>query len=193
MRFITFLPMLLLLLPDEASAHVGLHVQASFADGLSHPFSGFDHILAMLAVGMWAGWLGGSCRWAIPAGFVIAAATGFLIGLGGSELAGLVEQGIAVSLVCLGALLYLRARLSLLTGLPLVACFGLFHGLAHGSEVASGDGVWMFMGGFLAATAFLHWAGLLFERLAAREIMLRLGGAGIAAVGLLAVSVNMMS
>jgi len=184
--------MLILLLPGEASAHVGLHVQASFTGGLSHPFSGLDHILAMLAVGMWAGWLGGNYRWAIPAGFVTAAAGGFLAGLGGSDALALVEQGVAVSLVGIGALLYLHARLSLAAGLPLVACFGLFHGLAHGSEVASGDGAWVFMGGFLAATVFLHWVGLLLGRTVIQEMVLRLGGAGIAVTGLLAASMNMM-
>lgn len=191
MRFMIFLPVLILLLPAEASAHVGLHAQATFSSGLFHPFSGLDHILAMLAVGMWAGWLGGSFRWTIPAGFVAAAAAGFLLGLDGSEAFGLIEQGIAISLVGLGVLLALRARLSLTIGLPLVAVFGLFHGLAHGSEVSSGGGEWLFMSGFLAATVCLHLCGFSLGSMAMREALLRVSGAGIAAVGLVTVVMNL--
>lgn len=185
------LPILICLLPAEASAHVGFHGPAGLVGGLAHPFTGLDHILAMLAVGMWAGWLGGRLRWAIPVGFVVAAATGFLVGLGGGALLGVVEQGIAMSLVGLGLLLFFRARLSLAFGLPLMGAFGLFHGLAHGSEVAMGAGEWLFMAGFLASTAFLHLAGVLFGMLVGtREMLLRLGGAAIAANGLLPVISN---
>ena len=188
---ILLLPVLILMLPGEASAHVGIHGPAGLVGGLLHPFSGLDHILAMLAVGMWAGWLGGTFRWAIPAGFVSAAAAGFLLGLGGSEASGLVEQGIALSLVGLGSLLFFRARLTLAAGLLLMAAFGLFHGLAHGSEVAHGAGEWLFMAGFLASTVFLHLAGILLGTLGTKETMLRLGGAGIAATGLLLVATNL--
>lgn len=188
---ILLLPVLILLLPDEASAHVGIHGPAGLVGGLVHPFTGFDHILAMLAVGMWAGWLGGKLRWAIPAGFVTAAAAGFLLGLGGSEISALVEQGIALSLVGLGGLLFFRARLSPAVGLPLVAAFGLFHGLAHGSEMAKGSSEWLFMAGFLTSTAVLHLAGILLGMVRMQNAVLRLGGAGIAATGMFLVTMNL--
>jgi len=174
---------MIILLPGEASAHIGIHGPAGLAGGLMHPFSGLDHILAMLAVGMWSGWLGGRFRWAIPAGFLGAAAAGFLIGVGEGAASALVEQGVALSLVGLGALLFFRARLPLMVGLPLVVAFGLFHGLAHGSE--AGDDPWSFMGGFLISTALLHLAGLLLGKLPLQAGLLRIGGTGITAAGML--------
>ena len=182
---------LLLLIPGAAEAHVGLHNNpAGLSTGMLHPFSGLDHILAMVAVGMWAGWLGNRFRWSVPVGFVSAAAIGFLLGINGSEAFGMVEQGIAMSLVGLGALLFFRARLTLPVALPLIAAFGVFHGLAHGSEVAVGAGMWLFMAGFVSSTACLHLAGVLIGMSAAKEIFLRLGGAGIATAGILLVALN---
>ncbi len=180
--------LILLLFPLEAAAHTGAHDAAGLVGGLAHPFSGFDHILAMLAVGMWAGWLGGSYRWIIPSGFVSAAAAGFLLGLGGNTF-GPVEQGIALSLIVLGGVLFFRARLALPIGLPLVAIFGLFHGLAHGAEV-SNSGEWLFMAGFLASTASLHAAGLLCGIAGTKTAILRIAGAAIATTGLLLVTTN---
>lgn len=182
---ILMLTTVLLLLPDEASAHVGIGGPSGLVGGVMHPFSGFDHMLAMVAVGMWAGWLGGCFKWMIPAAFVSSAAIGFLFGIGGSEAFGLVEQGIALSLVGLGALLCFQARLTLSVGLPLIAAFGLFHGLAHGSEVATGSGVWPFMAGFLASTALLHLAGLFIGMVQTKAVTLRVSGAAIASVGVL--------
>lgn len=184
-RVLMLLVSIILLLPGEAMAHVGVSGSSGLTGGIMHPFSGLDHMLAMVAVGMWAGWLGGRLRWIIPAGFVSAAAIGFLFGLGGSEAFGLIEQGIALSLVGLGALLFFRARLTLPIGLSLMTAFGLFHGLAHGSEVATGSGQWTFMAGFLAATVLLHMAGVLIGMVQTKAITLRLSGAAIASVGIL--------
>ena len=187
MQFLCLL--LILLLPGEAAAHVGVHGPSGLSGGLLHPFSGVDHILAMLAVGIWGGWQGGRHQWLIPAGFVAAAAAGFLLGIGGGALFGVIEQGIALSLVGLGALLFFRARLTLAVGLPLVALFGLFHGLAHGSEVAMDAGVWLFMTGFLSATLALHLIGLFIggSVMSAKPLTLRIGGAAIAMTGVMLV------
>lgn len=185
-RVLMLMVSIIFLLPGEAAAHVDVVGGSSGLNGgIMHPFSGIDHMLAMVAVGIWAGLLGGRFRWMIPACFVTAAAIGFLFGVGGSEAFGLIEQGVSLSLVGLGALLFFRAQLTLSIGLPLIATFGMFHGLAHGSEVAVGLGQWHFMVGFLVSTSLLHLTGVLAGMVQTKAITLRVGGAVIASVGFL--------
>jgi urease accessory protein len=148
---------LALLIATPALAHVDPSGHGIVA-GLSHPFAGADHLLAMGAVGVYAAILGGARRWMLPLGFVLGMTGGF-----GAALAGLslpfVEPMIAASVVVLGMLIALAARLGPVAPGLLVAGFGLFHGHAHGSEL--GDAAaFGFGAGFVFSTLALHAAGV---------------------------------
>ncbi|MBR0568876.1 HupE/UreJ family protein [Azoarcus sp. L1K30] len=139
-----------------ASAHTG-HGTTGFSAGFAHPFSGIDHLLAMLAVGVYAAQQQGAVRWALPAGFVAAMLGGAALGAAGMQLP-LVETGISVSVLVLGLLIAFVVRLPLAAALPLVAAFAVFHGFAHHAEKGSAS-MLVFAAGFAAATASLHGAG----------------------------------
>ena len=177
-----FLTLAALLAPMPALAHgAGDHVHGVVA-GLMHPVTGLDHILAMVAVGLWAGLLGGRAMLALPAAFLGGMALGGVLGLGGTGFP-MMEAGILASVIILGALVASSARLSLVAALPLVAAFGLLHGNAHGLELADGTGAFGYALGFLAATAALHGAGVVGAlRLAALPV--RIAGGAMAAVTL---------
>ncbi|RYI96585.1 MAG: HupE/UreJ family protein, partial [Acetobacteraceae bacterium] len=120
-----------LLLPGTALAHPGGALSHGLLAGFSHPFSGADHLLAMVAVGLWAGLSGGAARLALPGGFLGGMALGALLGLSGVALP-MAEAGILASVIVLGALAALAVRPPLVLGVALAAGFGLLHGHAHG-------------------------------------------------------------
>jgi urease accessory protein len=159
---------------------------AGFAQGFAHPLSGIDHLLAMVAVGLWAAQLGGRALWAVPAAFVGMMALGGIAGGVGAPLP-MVELGIAGSLVVLGVLVALSSRLPVAVSAALVGLLALFHGHAHGTELPETASALAYGLGFIAATAALHGlgvaVGVTLRRDAAR-ILVRIGGAGIAATGL---------
>lgn len=130
-----------------------------FTGGALHPLGGLDHLLAMVAVGLWAAQLGGRARWAVPAAFMAALAAGAGLGAGGTTF-GWMEQAIAASVLALGLLVVTATRLSLATGMGLAALFALFHGLAHGAEMPANTHGLGYGLGFLVATAALHAAGV---------------------------------
>ncbi|ATE61442.1 HupE/UreJ family protein [Thauera sinica] len=167
-----------------ALAHPG-HETASFFSGFSHPFGGLDHLLAMLAVGLYAAQRQGAARLALPAGFVLAMLAGAGLGAMGVALPA-VESGIALSVLVFGLLIALAARLPLAAGLPLVAAFALFHGYAHHAEIG-GAALASYAAGFALATAALHACGYLLARwmpeTAAAQRLKRAAGAAIAGVG----------
>jgi urease accessory protein len=178
---------LLLILPlaavPLAQAHPG-HGIHSFAAGLQHPLSGYDHLLAMIAVGLWAVQLGGRARWALPLMFVSAMVLGAMAGLSGFAVPG-VDRWILASVFALGLLIAGAARLPLGAGLGLVALAGAFHGLAHGAEMPLSANNLHFLAGMVATTALLHAAGVGLGLAAQKRSMalLRLAGAGIVAGG----------
>jgi len=152
-----------LLAPVPALAHEGGdHVHGLLA-GLAHPVGGLDHVLAMLAVGLWAGICGGRAAWLLPAGFLGGMALGGVLGLGGIGIP-MVESGILASIIVLGALVAAAARAPVVLAVPLVAAFGLLHGHAHGAEIAAGQGAFGYAIGFLLATAALHGVGVAIAR-----------------------------
>lgn len=180
----------LLLLPVLAHAHPGHDGEHGgglvwdFAGGFGHPLGGWDHLLAMVAVGLWAAKLGGRARWAVPAAFVGALAAGAALGAGGLVVGG-VEQAIAASVAVFGLLLVSAARLPLWAGVAVAGGFAVFHGLAHGAEMpAAASGV-AFGAGFVLATALLHLAGLGLGALAGRAPAwaTRSAGAGLMVAG----------
>ncbi len=175
----------LLLCATPALAHPGHDHAATFAAGLGHPFSGLDHMLAMLSVGLWAAMRGGKAVWAWPLAFVTAMIGGGALGLAGIQLP-LVEPAILASVIVLGALAATATRAPVLAGAALIALFGLAHGFAHGAEAPAGSPT-AYAAGFLLATAGLHLAGLSTGLALIRlrhPVALRLLGAGAALGGL---------
>ncbi|MBX3454925.1 HupE/UreJ family protein [Ferrovibrio sp.] len=138
-----------------------------FMSGLGHPFGGLDHLLAMLAVGIWAMQQGGRALFAVPGAFVIGMAAGFALGQAGFALP-LVETGIALSVLAFGLALALALRPPLSLAVAATLVFALFHGHAHGAEMPAEASALLYAGGMLIGTALLHGLGLALGRLAAR-------------------------
>ncbi|MFA6963025.1 MAG: HupE/UreJ family protein [Opitutaceae bacterium] len=178
----------LALLPAIASAHPGHDgghdLGWDFSGGLMHPLGGLDHLLAMIAVGVWAAQLGGRARWLVPATFVGVMTIAAAFGQHGLVPVG-IEQMIAASLLAFGLLIAMAKRLPLSAGLGLTALFAAFHGFAHGAEIPATSSGLAYGLGFVAATVTLHGLGLALGTLTARQSswFAKTAGAGIAAVG----------
>lgn len=158
--FISLLPpMAALLWPAIAWAHVGSGEAGGFLIGLQHPVSGLDHVLAMIAVGLWGAQLGHPAVWLLPVAFPMMMACGGMLGLMGFPLPG-VEVGIAVSAVVLGVMVLVEARTPLPVALGIVAFFAIFHGHAHGAELPEGQSGLLYSMGFVMATGCLHGVGI---------------------------------
>lgn len=180
----TILVLALTLFAPVALAHPG-HSASGLLAGITHPLTGLDHLLAMLALGAWAAQLGGRALWAVPSAFLAAMAVGSMLGIAATGLPA-VELGISGSVLALGLLVLFAARLPLAVGMALSAGFALFHGYAHGAEMSAGSPALAYGLGFLLATALLHLAGLGTGRLAragAGVGLLRAAGASVAVAG----------
>lgn len=179
-----------LLLPTAALAHPG-HDAGTFWAGMHHPVSGADHMLAMVAVGLWAAQMGGRALWAVPATFVAAMLAGGAAGAAGVPFP-VVEPMILASIIVLGAVVALALRAPLTLAVPLLAVFGAAHGWAHGAEGPSTGLAW-YAAGFALMTALLHGAGLLaglgLQRVAGSRVTRVLGGL-TAGAGLLLLAGN---
>ncbi len=176
----------LLLLVPPVFAHEQAGGTAGFLTGLRHPVSGLDHVLAMIAVGLWGAQLGVPAVWLLPVTFPMVMAMGGFLGLVGVPLPG-VEVGIGLSAVVLGAMVLREARPHLLVAAGIVGVFGIFHGYAHGSELPPGQSGLTYSIGFVVATGLLHAVGILIgllHRWRAGRIVLRVAGAGVALAGL---------
>ncbi|NVD39480.1 HupE/UreJ family protein [Ensifer sp. HO-A22] len=141
-----------------AFAHLNPQEHGSFAAGFSHPLFGLDHILVMVAVGLWAAQIGGRALWVVPTAFVAMMAVGFALATAGIDLP-FVEPAILASVVALGLLVAMAVRLDAAGSATVVGLFALFHGHAHGGELGSA-GALSFAIGFMIATAALHAAGI---------------------------------
>ncbi|WP_028241762.1 HupE/UreJ family protein [Stutzerimonas azotifigens] len=173
----------LLLSPALAFAHPG-HEHSGLEAGLAHPLFGLDHLLAMLAVGLWAAQQQGRARWAVPLSFVLSMLAGGLLGFAGLELP-LMETGIAGSVLALGLLVALAVRPNVAVAVGLTALFALAHGVAHGLELPELSNAWAYALGFVVATAGLHAFGYLVARHlpAAAAPLVRVAGAASALTG----------
>lgn len=149
---------LLLLFSGIASAHPGHGLDSAYT-GFMHPLTGWDHLLVMLAIGVWAAKLGGKARWQLPLTFIAIMAMGAVLGLSGFSFA-YVETAIAASVMAMGVLLMMRLSMSKMMQLSITAIFALLHGMAHGVELQSQSSL-VALGGMLVATAMLHSLGLL--------------------------------
>lgn len=173
------------LAPTAAFAHPGHGDALGFAHGFLHPISGLDHVLAMVAVGLFAANLGGRALWAVPATFMALMAAGGVLGMTGVAVP-YVETGIALSVLVLGAVVALGARWPVGVATALVGVFAIFHGHAHGAEMPVDATGAVYAAGFLTATAMLHLAGLGLGVTVRSPAIRRLGGAvmTVAGVGL---------
>lgn len=169
-----------------AEAHTFGAQGAGLSQGFAHPLLGFDHLLAMIAVGAWGAQLGGRAVWAVPGAFI-----GMMVAGAGLALSGIsfpaVELGIVGSLLVIGALVAVAVRLPAAVGGGLVGFFALFHGHAHGAEIPEAASALLYGLGFVAATALLHGIGLgaaAYLKGSTRTWTVRAGGAGVAAAGL---------
>lgn len=175
----------LLLLPGVALAHPG-HDASTFLNGVAHPLGGIDHLLAMIAVGILASRFEGMTRAALPLAFIAAMSIGAIVAATGLAVGG-VELMIALSLVVFGVAILAARKLPVAFAGSAVAAFALFHGYAHGAEMA-GTSLLAFGTGFVLSTALLHGTGL-WLTLRAREFgeractAIRLSGGVIAGIG----------
>ncbi len=158
---IPFLLMLLIMLwPDAAFAHQETGTALGFSSGFMHPLSGYDHVIAMVAVGLWGGILGRPAIWLLPVTFPVVMAFGGMLGIRGFPLPG-VEVGIALSDIILGAMIALNARPKLWVAAVIVGIFAIFHGYAHGAELPNAANPMAYAAGFVIATGLLHVTGIL--------------------------------
>jgi urease accessory protein len=149
----------LLFLPVLAQAHSGGVHLSGFAEGFSHPFSGIDHIIAMLAVGIWAKQRGGHNLYLLPLTFVLVMVLSALLGMAGLSFA-YTETGIMASNAVLIALVLISSRFSTAVSMAIVGFFAIFHGISHGAEMPLATESLSYMSGFITATSLLHGAGL---------------------------------
>ena len=173
----------LLLAPAVAFAHPG-HGDNGWIAGISHPIGGLDHLLAMVAVGLWAAQQQGAARWALPCTFVGTMLLGGILGFEGLSMPAL-ESGIAASVLALGLAVALAVRPPLAMAVGATALFALFHGVAHGLELPDMSSPWAYAAGFVLATAALHAAGYAVVRVLpqAAAPLVRLAGAASATTG----------
>jgi urease accessory protein len=167
-----------------AAAHTGGSA-GGFVGGLAHPVFGLDHVVAMVAVGLWGAFLGAPAIVVLPVVFPLVMAFGGVLGILGVPLPG-VEIGIAVSAIVLGLMVVLAARPPLWIAAVLVGAFAIFHGHAHGAELPPGADALAYSAGFVVATGLLHLAGIalgLLTRWPVGQLIVRTAGGLIACAG----------
>jgi urease accessory protein len=149
----------ILLWTQVALAHPQQGEAKGFLTGFRHPISGLDHVLAMVAVGLWGAQLGSPAIWVLPVAFPMVMAFGGMLGLMGVPLPG-TEYGIAASAILLGAAVLFEVRPPLAIAAVLIAFFAIFHGHAHGTELPPGESGLLYSIGFVIATGCLHGIGI---------------------------------
>lgn len=181
-------PMIILLLlavSSVASAHTDTDIAGGFLSGFMHPVLGWDHVVAMLAVGLWGIYLGRPAIWILPVVFPLVMAMGGALGVLGVPVPA-VETGIAASSIILGSMVAFAARPPIWVAAVVVGAFAIFHGHAHGTELPSAANALTYSIGFVVATGLLHILGITFglaARWPAGNVIVRSGGGLIALVG----------
>ncbi|MEY8876513.1 MAG: HupE/UreJ family protein [Leptothrix sp. (in: b-proteobacteria)] len=177
----------LLLASGACQAHAGADtIAGGFISGFFHPILGWDHVVAMVAVGLWGAFLGMPAMWLLPVVFPVVMAFGGALGVIGVPLPG-VEIGIALSAIVIGGMVALAVRPPLWLAAVIVGAFAIFHGHAHGTELPNAANAVAFSAGFMVATGLLHLGGIAFGLLVRwpqGRLAVRAGGGAIAAVGL---------
>ena len=175
-----------LLTSTPAAAHTGTGLAGGFVSGLTHPLTGFDHLLAMVSVGLWGTFLGRPLIYALPVVFPVVMVLGAALGMFGVRLP-MVEIGVALSVLALGTCIAMSLRAPVWMASAIVAAFAIFHGYAHGRELPAAADPVGYSVGFVLATGLLHVAGigigLLNERPGGVAVTRSLGGAiGLAGI-----------
>lgn len=184
-RAVAFVLFARLLVAESALAHVRTGEATGFLTGFRHPMSGGDHVLAMLAVGLWGAQLGAPAIWVLPVAFPTVMAVGGMLGLVGVPLPG-IEYGIAASAILLGFAVMSELRPRLPVAAVWVGVFAVFHGYAHGTELPPGQNPLLYSMGFVVATGCLHAIGITVgtvHRWAVGRALLRAAGAVVAMGG----------
>jgi urease accessory protein len=173
------------LVPSTANAHSETGTVGGFLSGFLHPLTGLDHVVAMVAVGLWGAFLGAPAIWILPLIFPVVMALGGALGILGVPMPG-IETGIALSGVILGLMVAFAAKPPLRIAGAIVALFAVFHGHAHGTELPEAANALTYAAGFVIATGLLHLSGIalgLLARWSLGKIVVRCGGAVVAVVG----------
>jgi urease accessory protein len=148
-----------MLIPMSAHAHTETGLVGGFLSGFEHPLTGLDHLIAMVAVGLWGAFLGAKAVWTLPVVFPVVMALGGAAGVLGVPLPW-VETGIALSALALGLLVAFATRPPLVIAAVVVGFFAIFHGHAHGTELPKSANALAYAIGFVVATGFLHLGGI---------------------------------
>jgi urease accessory protein len=177
---------ILFLIPFSAYAHQEMGVASGFASGFLHPLSGLDHLVAMVAVGLWGGILGRPAVWLLPVTFPIVMAFGGMLGVQAVPIP-YIEAGIAISGIVLGIMILFYAKPPLWIAAIIVGFFAIFHGHAHGTELPDAANPLSYAAGFVISTGLLHVSGIIIGLLIhvswGKKIVQALGGI-IALIGL---------
>ena len=185
-RAVAIILLVLAVVPTAAAAHDGTGLAGGFMSGFAHPLSGFDHMLAMICVGLWGAFLGRPLIYALPMLFPSAMAIGGGVGMLGLPVPP-VELGIALSVLVLGAMILFAVRAPVVVACAIVAMFALFHGYAHGMELPSAADPVGYSAGFVLCTGLLHLVGIALGTLRAYPVgtlALRSAGGAIVIAGI---------
>jgi len=175
----------LIVYASVSSAHEGVGLSGGFISGFMHPILGWDHVAAMVAVGLWGAFLGAPAMWILPVVFPLVMAIGGAIGVMGVPIPA-VETGIAASAVVLGAMVAFAVRPPILIAAVIVGAFAIFHGHAHGTELPQAANPLAYSIGFVLSTGLLHLCGIAFGLLVrwpAGKVAVQAGGGLIALAG----------
>jgi len=175
----------LLLLANVANAHEATGISGGFISGFLHPIFGWDHVVAMVAVGLWGAFLGNPSIWILPVVFPLVMAFGGALGVMGIPVPA-VETGIAASAVVLGAMVAFAVRPPIWVAAVVVAAFAIFHGHAHGTELPGAANPVTYSIGFVISTGLLHLSGIAFGlliRWPSGKIAVQAGGGVISLMG----------
>ena len=182
---IFFVGLMLSMFATAAQAHMGAGVAGGFSSGFIHPITGWDHVVAMVAVGLWGAFLGSPAIWILPVVFPLVMAFGGMLGVMGVPIP-FVETGIALSGIVLGLAVLFGVRVPIWVAAVVVGIFAIFHGWAHDAELPEAANPFAFAMGFVIATGMLHLCGIAFGFLTLvpkGQYLVRAAGAGITAVG----------
>jgi urease accessory protein len=186
MKKLRLMFVLCFMLPGLTFAHTGVGDASGFMHGFGHPLGGMDHLLAMVALGLWAAQLGGKASWVLPCTFVGVMILGGVLGFSGVSIP-FIEEGILVSVLILGILVAGAFRFSLAYCVLIAGFFAMFHGHAHGAEMPAETGAALYSIGFALATAMLHGAGIglgILMQKTKQPVVIRFAGGAICASGL---------
>ena len=187
-RYFQSLAMVAILLAyaSAASAHEATGITGGFLSGFMHPILGWDHVVAMVAVGLWGAFLGSPAIWVLPVVFPLVMAFGGALGVVGVPIPA-VETGIAASAVVLGAMVAFAVRPPIWVAAVIVGAFAIFHGHAHGTELPNAANPLAYSLGFVISTGLLHLSGIAFGLLVrwpVGKVAVQAGGGLIALAGI---------